>query len=177
MARSPRQFAELLQTGITAIADRTSKPKGVIRDELGYAIGRKGGSAIEYWAYGDGRIPRQQSEVEALARILVDVGKLDRSWLAAFLKSAGYPDRDELVAELFPDVFNQPPDSLPLLPTLSSYPAVGSFNHDLLEMPDAGLFCGREDELSQLKQWIVHDACRLCVLLGVGGCGQNQPSR
>ena len=67
MTRSTRRFAGLLQEGINAIADRTSKPKGVIRDELGYAIGRKGGSAIEYWAYGDGRIPKQQSEVEALA--------------------------------------------------------------------------------------------------------------
>ena len=46
MAQSAKHFAELLQTGITAIADRTSKPEGVIRDELGYAIGRKGGGAI-----------------------------------------------------------------------------------------------------------------------------------
>lgn len=69
-----KQFTTLLQVGITAIAKRTAKPKGVIRDEVGYAIGRNGGSAIEYWIYGDGRIPSQQEEVEALARVMVEAG-------------------------------------------------------------------------------------------------------
>ncbi len=34
MARSTKRFAELLQEGINTIADRASKPKGIIRDEL-----------------------------------------------------------------------------------------------------------------------------------------------
>jgi WD40 repeat protein/DNA-binding SARP family transcriptional activator len=45
--------------------------------------------------------------------------------------------------------------------------------YDLLEMPDIRRFFGREQELSQLKHWIVADACRLCVILGVGGVGKT----
>ena len=45
--------------------------------------------------------------------------------------------------------------------------------YDLLEMPDIRLFFGRAQELSQLKHWIVADACRLCVILGVGGVGKT----
>ncbi|MBP5971308.1 hypothetical protein HW132_00800 [Brasilonema sp. CT11] len=36
-----------------------------------------------------------------------------------------------------------------------------------------GVFCGRETELSQLKQWIVKDNCRLVALLGMGGIGKT----
>ena len=44
---------------------------------------------------------------------------------------------------------------------------------DRLEMPDAGLFCGREAELAQLQQWLIDDECRLCAILGVGGVGKT----
>ncbi|MEM7133157.1 MAG: tetratricopeptide repeat protein [Chloroflexota bacterium] len=153
MAQSVKRFAELLLEGIAAIADHTSRPKGVIRDELGYAIGRKGGSAIEYWVYGDGRIPRQQTDVEALARILVEQGKLEQSWLQSFLKSAGYPDRDELVAELFPDAQDQPPHNLPIDPTP---------------------FIGRNRELTDLADLIANRDCRLITLVGPGGSGKTR---
>ena len=45
MAQSAQRFAKLLQEAINTIAHRASKPKGVVHDELGYAIGRNGGSA------------------------------------------------------------------------------------------------------------------------------------
>jgi len=49
------------------------------------------------------------------------------------------------------------------------------------EMPDVSTFWGREQELAQLKQWIVGDAsgqgsnqrCRLVLLLGMGGIGKT----
>ena len=153
MARSTKRFAELLQEGIAAIADRTSKPKSVIRDELGYAIGRKGGSAIEYWGYGDGHIPRKQSEVEALARVLVDEGKLDQAWLAAFLDSAGCSNGAEIVADLFPGVPDQSRNNLPLAPTP---------------------FVGRDMELADLARLIADPDCRLITLLGPGGSGKTR---
>ncbi|MEM7133154.1 MAG: NB-ARC domain-containing protein [Chloroflexota bacterium] len=178
MAQSAMRFAQLLQEGINAIERRTAKPKGVIRDELGYAIGRKGGSAIEYWAYGDGRIPRQQSEVEALARILVDVGKLDQKWLDSFLKSAGYPDRAELVAELFPDALLQPSYNLPLalttfVPSTSRSDPLTEIRYDLLDAPEVGSFFGREPELAQLLRWFKLDNCRVVTILGMGGVGKT----
>ncbi|MBV7328568.1 tetratricopeptide repeat protein [Chloroflexi bacterium TSY] len=55
----------------------------------------------------------------------------------------------------------------------SSHTLAAPSRHDLLEMPDPGRFYGREHELSQLKQWIIDDACRLCVSLGVGGVGKT----
>ncbi len=143
----------MLQEGITAIANRTSKPKSVIRDELGYAIGRKGGSAIEYWGYGDGHIPKQHSEVEALARTLVDEGGLDQAWLSAFLESAGYSDRAAIVTELFSVTSDPLRSNLPLPPTP---------------------FVGRDAELADLARLIADPGCRLITLLGPGGSGKTR---
>ncbi|MCB0186153.1 MAG: AAA family ATPase, partial [Caldilineaceae bacterium] len=153
MAQSAKRFAHLLQEGINAIVDRTGKPKGVIRDELGYAIGRKGGSAIEYWAYGDGRIPKDQQEVTLLARTLVAAGKLDQGWLTAFLESAGYPHREDLLADLFPASANVPSRTLPMAPTP---------------------FVGRTRELAELAAHIGDANCRLITLVGPGGSGKTR---
>ena len=39
--------------------------------------------------------------------------------------------------------------------------------------PGIPLFCGRIEELAILEQWIVHDRCRLVLLLGMGGIGKT----
>jgi NB-ARC domain len=41
------------------------------------------------------------------------------------------------------------------------------------EAPDVSAFYGREQELFQLKQWILHDRCRLISILGIGGIGKT----
>jgi NB-ARC domain len=41
------------------------------------------------------------------------------------------------------------------------------------EAPDTTTFYGRESELSQLRQWILKDRCRLVALLGMGGIGKT----
>jgi NB-ARC domain len=41
------------------------------------------------------------------------------------------------------------------------------------EAPDVSTFYGREQELHQLKQWILRDRCRLIALLGMGGIGKT----
>jgi hypothetical protein len=43
------------------------------------------------------------------------------------------------------------------------------------EAPDVSTFYGREQELHQLKQWILHDRvpCRLISILGMGGIGKT----
>ncbi len=153
MTQSPKRFAELLQESINAIADRTGKPKGLIRDELGYALGRKSGSAIEYWCYGDGHIPSKQAEVVALARAVVAMGRLDSGWLTAFLESAGYSQRQTLITELFPAAVNQEVDKLPLRLTP---------------------FVGRNVELMELNVLLVNSDCRLLTLVGPGGIGKTR---
>lgn len=44
---------------------------------------------------------------------------------------------------------------------------------DLREAPHVEQFYGRENELSNLKQWIVNDHCRLVSVLGIGGVGKT----
>ena len=41
------------------------------------------------------------------------------------------------------------------------------------EAVDVSVFSGRYSELATLKQWIVHDRCRLVTLLGMGGIGKT----
>src|SRR5207247_1238431 len=39
--------------------------------------------------------------------------------------------------------------------------------------PDVRGFHGRAQELSTLKRWVLHERCRLVVLLGLGGIGKT----
>lgn len=101
MSPSPEKFGSLLTQGIYKLKSREpEKSVAMIQDELGYAIGRKGGSAIQYWR--GGRIPANETEIVALARELVQRGGLDKAWLRAFLRSAGCAEQPGLLAELFP---------------------------------------------------------------------------
>ncbi|MEM7133165.1 MAG: FxSxx-COOH system tetratricopeptide repeat protein [Chloroflexota bacterium] len=185
MAQSAKRFAELLQAGISEIAKRESRTKGAIRDELGYAVDREGGSAIQYWAYGDGHIPKQQADVEALARFLVGRGNLDPTWLTAFLESAGYPHRQELFTELFPDVdsigVNAGPTTFELhlpidpIPSKTPLPSVS-----LMPLKPNPLFVGREEDLRQLAQLLTDDDTAAvsqvdtAATTGLGGMGKTQ---
>lgn len=44
---------------------------------------------------------------------------------------------------------------------------------DLSEAPDVSSFCGRTQQLNELRQWIVKEPCRLVVLSGVAGIGKT----
>lgn len=104
MARSPKKFAQLLTKAIYKIrlheSQSTKKTLRIVQDELGYELGRDGGSAIEYWRKG--YIPAKLDTLEALARALVKRQGLDQQGLKDFLISAGYPDPIDLGEELFP---------------------------------------------------------------------------
>ncbi|MEG4272002.1 MULTISPECIES: NB-ARC domain-containing protein [unclassified Microcoleus] len=41
------------------------------------------------------------------------------------------------------------------------------------EAPDVPIFCGRTQQLQDIKKWIVTEHCRLVVLSGVGGIGKT----
>ena len=41
------------------------------------------------------------------------------------------------------------------------------------EAPDTSTFYGRSEELSQLKNWVLEERCRLVTLLGIGGIGKS----
>ena len=48
-----------------------------------------------------------------------------------------------------------------------------SSRQDWNAAPDVETFYGRTQELTQLKQWILRDRCRLVALLGMGGIGKT----
>ncbi len=99
MAASARRFAQLLTEGVYHIRRRESKHIQVVQDELGYALGRSGGSVVEYWRKG--HLPSTHQDIEGLARELVRRGGFDEAWLAQFLESAGYADPTHLYEEYF----------------------------------------------------------------------------
>jgi len=104
MSGSSQKFAHLLTTAIYRIRTEESKTVKktlrIVQDELGFALGREGGSAIEYWRKG--YIPATTDTVEQLARELVKRGGLDYQELKKFLSSANYPEPRRLCDELFP---------------------------------------------------------------------------
>ncbi|MCK6625879.1 MAG: ATP-binding protein [Anaerolineae bacterium] len=100
MPKSAQKFAQLLTEGVHRIRLREAKTIQIVQDELGYALGREGESAIEYWRKG--HLPPYLADVEKLARIMVERGRLEREWLEQFLSSAGHPAPEALCEELFP---------------------------------------------------------------------------
>ena len=100
MAGTGELFAQLLTEGIYRIRLKEAKTVSAIQDELGYALGRNGGSVIERWRKG--HLPPQLDDVESLARLLVERGDLDRAWLLRFLQSAGYPHPEIFCDALLP---------------------------------------------------------------------------
>jgi hypothetical protein len=93
------KFAQLLTEGVYRIRLHESKSIQVVQDELGYALGREGGSVIEYWRKG--HLPPKLTDLEKLAIELVQRAHLERPWLEQFLRSADHPNPAGLCDELF----------------------------------------------------------------------------
>jgi WD40 repeat protein/transcriptional regulator with XRE-family HTH domain len=55
----------------------------------------------------------------------------------------------------------------------SSLSAARAQRIDWGEAPDISAFCGREQELATLTQWVLIDHCRVVALLGIGGMGKT----
>jgi hypothetical protein len=101
MAESKMKFAKLLTEAIRTIAYDSNRTIDAVMVDIGYELGRKGGSSIEHWRKGN--FPPRFSERVALARILFKKGGFpNRKMLSAFLLSLGHPAPDSLCEELFP---------------------------------------------------------------------------
>ncbi|MBM0741777.1 pentapeptide repeat-containing protein [Phormidium sp. CLA17] len=77
--------------------------------------------------------------------------------------AVGVTDWQE-IAEFLPTSASHPP--LPSLQT--AFPCL-----DWGEAPEISFFCGRQDELATLEQWIQGDRCKLIAILGMGGIGKT----
>lgn len=88
----------------------------IVQDELGYALGRKGGSAIERWRQG--YLPPTMDDRETLARLLIErsCGRLDQEWLRSFLRSMKHPYSQQFGDELLSkaQTIDSGPPTLPL---------------------------------------------------------------
>lgn len=99
MARLEDIFASLLTEGVHLIRLREAKTIQIVQDELGYFLGREGGSSIEYWRKG--HVPPSLADVEKLGREIIRRGGLDRAWLEKFLTSADHPYPQRIGDEIF----------------------------------------------------------------------------
>lgn len=102
---NPQKFAELLTEGVHRVRIREAKSVQIVQDELGYALGREGGSAVEYWRKG--HIPPKLGDVELLGREIANRGQLERTWLENFLKCADHPAPYILCDKLFGPLNNE----------------------------------------------------------------------
>jgi WD40 repeat protein/transcriptional regulator with XRE-family HTH domain len=98
---------------------------------------------------------REEEEIRALWKAAHQKVLLDDAWL------------DDLLAPLSP---------FPLSPRAGTHEAAepAAFPRvNLVEALDVSHFAGREVEVAELSQWIVHERCRLVTLLGMGGIGKS----
>lgn len=121
MAKSVEAFAKSLTRAVREISLQQSKKIQIVQNELGKAVGRKGGTAIEHWRKG--HFPRRISDVENLTNELVkNKGLANREEVESFLDSAGHPSVAEFCNTLFPnDVF---PTSGELSPFVVGWPII-----------------------------------------------------
>jgi predicted ATPase len=162
MAEQAVKFARLLTEAIYRIRAGESKAVRAVEDELGYALGKKGGASIEHWRKG--HIPPKLKDLEELAREICRRTDLGPEWLEAFLRSAGHPQPAALLAEMSGTaaaVVVIPPGTEPLLPGGN------------LPIP-ATPFVGRSRELALIGEHLEDNACRLLTLVGLGGIGKTR---
>ncbi len=103
MAQTNASFSDLLARAIDRIAFLENKTKQIVYDELGYALGRQGGSAIQYWIYNK-RVPARLEDIENLARAIARRGGWENeNDLRRFLENCSHPAVDLLCRQVFPD--------------------------------------------------------------------------
>ena len=148
MTSASKKFAQLLTEAIHRVRLREDKTVQIVQDELGYALGRDGGSAIEYWRKG--HIPAQIEEVVTLADHLVRRGRLDAAWLIPFLQSAGYPQPSRLSQELLAEAAGSATDG-PLASSSTTGLVTAEFSY-VVGPPiiQPAQFWGREQPLKRL---------------------------
>lgn len=196
MPANPQRFADLLTEAIHRIRTREGKPIRVIQDELGYQLGRQGGTTIEY--YRKGHLPPTFEDVEQLARELVQRGQMSQEWLEAFLRAAHYSAPEQFwvnllrvpeaqAADLPAPVAAQPHSQRPAsrgdasaLPADELPPPAPLPLGSKMPLARNPLFVGREQDLLQLARAFnkTHVAAvgqiETAAATGLGGIGKTQ---
>ncbi len=165
MAQSSDKFAQLLTEAIYQIRLLEHKNISIVQDEVGYAIGRDGGSPIEYWRKG--HIPKEREEIERLCEVLIERGKVDEEWLREFLDASGYIAPQPLINHYFPQqAETQITGAAPPKPVRSEARSTLPLN------PTP--FIGRVSEIDEVHELASNGNSRLVTLLGPGGIGKTR---
>lgn len=103
MTENSARFAGLLKRAVNRIHANEGVSKTIVRDELGYAAGREGRTAIDYWCRDGGHIPAEMASLEGLAREIARRGGLNAAEMMAFLAAACHPYAKAMCEELYPN--------------------------------------------------------------------------
>jgi transcriptional regulator with XRE-family HTH domain len=121
---------------------------------------------------------REAEEIRALWKKAHQRVLIDEVWLSALLARPSAPptsveEAGEAAAVRTTPALVQlsPPVETPLAPTGEERGEAARV--DWVGALDVSRFIGREVELAELSQWIVHEQCRLVAVLGMGGIGKS----
>ena len=103
---------------------------------------------------------RMQLSLHTVSRILGGLEPVDQSSFQKAFLTFGL--------ELCKSDYTRPISPFDNLKARRSSPA-----YDWGEAPDASVFYGRSEEMSQLRHWLLEERCRLVTLLGIGGIGKS----
>lgn len=98
-----KKFAKLLTEAVYLIRDQENTTIASVQDQLGYAIDKNGGSAIEFWRRGNR--PAQHIDLENLALAIKKRCEFESQWFTEFLVYGGHDDPETFCKKLFPDDF------------------------------------------------------------------------
>lgn len=171
---APR-FAVLLSQAIHEIKRIESRSIAFIQDEIGYAMGRKGGSVIESWRKGE-HMPQRKQDVEQLASILVQRGKMPQAWLEEYLVAAGYrrEELDAFTRRLFPlDRKGSAVERDGQLTGMAGHSLAQPRIGGALPIPPSPLV-DRVADLAYLAELLANPACHLITITGPGGIGKTR---
>ncbi|GIK40356.1 MAG: hypothetical protein BroJett011_41890 [Chloroflexota bacterium] len=149
-----RLFGQVLTEGIHSIKARQGRDINVIEAEIAQALGYSA-DTVQRWRKG--WVPKDETQVEFLARHIVQNGRRGRQWLDRFLTQARYYDRQQLLDELCPE-------QSPLAA------GVKLIYHNL--PPHSGEFLGRENEMAQIIEGLA-SRWPLISIEGMGGIGKT----
>lgn len=190
-ARQSPQFGKMLTEAIRIIQGCEEKSVEIIQDELGYALGKKGGSSVERWRQGF--LPPNLSELQLLAQEIIrrSCHRLDEKWLVVFLKSANHPSPEAFAKKNFPSPPPPKPDppQFKLEPQEPSQFAVSQYSskpeppqlklEPKSETPtifqavrDVTNFVGREALLAEVADFL-RPGNKIGVLQGMAGVGKS----
>lgn len=163
MSPSAERFANLLTTAVNLIKAREHKNLSIIQDELGHALGRDNGSAIEYWRKG--YVPSYPADLEQLAAALVQRRGLDATTCIQFLRYGGHANPETVTEQLFSTVDKKP---LPPAPLLARSPFVAG---PAITHPRQ--FFGREQLLKRIFYWWQHAPLQHAAIIGPKRSGKT----